>query len=83
MLRQLLERYKKEFAVSISMQVVAVLCGSFAILLFQKLLDAIGLLGRAPGQLEFCLQLLAGYALLLLAEYLLNYLDCYPEEILK
>ncbi len=83
MLKKLLGRYKKEFALSIALQISVILCSSFSVVLFQRLLDGIGLLQRVPGQLQHCLWILTAYAALLFLEHILSYLDSWPQETLK
>lgn len=79
MLRKCISKYKPLVAFYIANGVVQIFISMLALVYFQKLIDSIGNLD----QIENIINLLLVYGALQLTDYLLSYVDNYPDSMLK
>lgn len=83
MLNKLFRQNFRWFFLYFLIAVGTIIADSVAIVLFQRLLDTIGILQDLPQGLQICLGLLAGYGVLLFLKYLGGYLMSWPLERLQ
>ena len=83
MIKRLFKQNFRYFLLYFAIVVAGVLADSVAIVLFQRLLDTIGILGTMLDGLRLCLNILAGYGTLLFLKYLDGYLMSWPLERLQ
>jgi len=63
--------------------ITRIVCGSFAIYLFQKLLDSIGAMHSISDGVRGCLHVFVLYAVMMFLDHVFGYVTQYPEEKLK